>query len=107
LSHGVQDLDATVRLDGDGGVGIGYGGEGGVNGSAADLDGDEGIQTTDGGFEGSELEVFIRKDTKAGGVDVDTEGDTSLDGLFLGLEPGLALGLFEDVMEDSIVCVVV
>lgn len=78
-----------------------------MDGSAANLDGDQRVQTADGSLEGGELEVFIGKDTKASGVDIYAESYTSLDRLFLWFEPSFTLGLLEDVMENSIVCVVV
>jgi len=106
LGHCIQDLNATVGIDGDGSVCIGYGGEGSMNGSTTNLDGDKGVQTTNGSLKGGKLEVLVGEYTKASGIDVCTKCYTSLDGLFLWFEPSFTLSLFEDVMKDSVVGIV-
>lgn len=107
LSHCIKYLNPTICIDSDGGCRIGDSSEGGVYACTTNLDSDKRVQTTDGSFEWGELEVFIGKDTKASGVDIYAESYTSLDRLFLWFEPSFTLGLLEDVMENSIVCVVV
>lgn len=84
-----------------------------MDGGAPDLDSDRWVQTHDGRLEGLEGQVFVREDPELGkpvrGVDsvADAEGDAGREVVLVGPEPRVALGLFEDVVEDCIVAVVV
>ena len=79
--------------------------EGGVNRSAANLDGDGGVEHADGGLEGLEAEVLVREEAIL--AVVDAEGDADGDVVLIGAEPGVALGLLEDVVQKGVVPVVI
>lgn len=100
-------------------------GESGVGGGGTNLDGDQRIEATDGGFKRSQTQIVIGEDAKPRRGGVYSKGYTRLGNLalastrpwesrtkadlhrlFCGLEPGFALGLFEDVVENGIVGVV-
>ena len=40
-----------------------------MDGGAADLDGDDGVEDADGGLEGLEVAILVGEDTEAAGVD--------------------------------------
>lgn len=80
--------------------------EGGMDRGRADLDGDGGIEGGDGRLERLEGEVLVGEDTELGAI-VDTEGDTRGKVVLVGTKPGVALGLFKDVVEECVVAVVV
>lgn len=79
--------------------------EGSMDGGAADLDGDDGVERADGGLEGREEVVLVREDAEVAGLDA--QADTGGDVLLGRLEPRVALRLLEDVVEDGVVGVVV
>ena len=74
-------------------------------GAAPDLDGDAWVELSDGLLERFEARVFIRKNAKlgVGRVVGDAEAYTAGDVLFVGAEPGVALGLAEDVVQKGVV----
>lgn len=84
-----------------------------MDGGAPYLDSDRWVQTHDGCLEGLEGQVLVREDPELGepvrSVDpvADTESDAGREVVLVGPEPRVALGLFEDVVEECIVAVVV
>lgn len=104
---GVEDLDLGLGVDGDGRVVGGDLGKGGVYGGGTDLDGDEGVEGGDGGLEWLEGGRLVGEDAELGGEVGDAEGDAGGDGLFCGAEPGVALCLAEEPVEECVVAVVV
>lgn len=70
-----------------------------------ELDGDDGVKLPDGGLEGREVVVLVWEDTEVTGFDSKT--NTSGDVLLRRLEPSVALRLFEDMVKDSVVRVVI
>lgn len=76
-----------------------------MDGCAANLDSDRRIEDTYGGLEGFEPEVLVGEQAVLAALD--TEGDSYGDVVLVGAEPGIALGLLEDVMEEGVVAVVV
>lgn len=76
-----------------------------MDGGAADLDGDDGVEGADGGLKGREEVVLVGEDAEVAGLDAQT--DAGGDVLLGRLEPRVALRLLEDVVEDGVVGVVV
>lgn len=68
-----------------------HSGERGVDGGAADLDGDDGVQDAHGGLEGLEVHVLVGEHSED--ACVDAEADTGMDVLLRGLEPRVSLSL--------------
>ena len=66
--------------------------QGSVDGCAADLDRDDGVEDAHGGLEGLEVGVVVGEDAEA--TTTDPETDTGVDVLLGGLEPGVALRLW-------------
>ena len=66
-------------------------GEGGMDGGAADLDSDSGVQDTNRSLEGLEAEVLVGEDAEEPGVDA--QADPGVDVLLRGLEPRVSLCL--------------
>ena len=62
-----------------------------VDGGAANLDRDDGVQCAHGSLEGLQMRVLIGEDTEE--TVVDTKADAGVDVLFRGLEPSITLGL--------------
>lgn len=79
---------------------------------APDLDGHRRVQPDHGGLEWLECQVLIGKDSVLGesslgvGVD-DSECDSGGEVVLVWAEPGVALGLLEDVVEEGVVPVVI
>ena len=80
-------------------------GEGSVDRGTPDLDRDGGVEDAYGGLERLKAEVLVGEDTVL--AIVDAEGDTDRNVVLVGAEPGIALGLLEDVVEEGVVAVVV
>lgn len=76
---------------------------------AADLDGDDEVHRADGDLEGLEADVLVGEDPVLRGFHrVVADGDTGGDGVVgVWAEPGVALGLLEDVVQEGIVSVVI
>ena len=64
---------------------------------AANLDGDDGVEGTDGGLEGLEVSVLVGKDAKVACVDAET--DTGVHVLLGGFKPGITLSLMDSERE--------
>ena len=62
-----------------------------MNGSAANLDRDDGVEDTDGGLEGLQVLVLVREHPEV--VVINSEADTRVDILLRGLEPCIPLSL--------------
>ncbi len=62
-----------------------------MDGCAAYLDGNNGVEGAYGGLEGLEVAILVWEDTEMTCVDTDT--DTSVDVLLRRLEPGISLRL--------------
>lgn len=62
-----------------------------MNGGAADLDGDDGIERSDGSLKRFEVRVFVWEDTEA--ASVNPQADTGMHVLCGGLKPRATLGL--------------
>jgi len=77
-----------------------------VYGCRTNFDGHGWIQGSDSHLEWLETDVFIGENTKFSGLAY-AEGDTTGETVFIGTKPGVTLGLFEDVVENGIVSVVV
>ena len=73
-----------------------HGREGGVDGGAAHLDGDDGVEGADCGLEGLEVAVLVRQDAKVASVDAET--DSGVEILLGRLEPGVPLCLFTNII---------
>ena len=80
--------------------------EGCMNGGRANLDGHGGVEGSDGHLEWLEADVFVGENTKLSGF-TDSEGDTTGKVVLVGTKPSITLCLFEDVVKDGIVSVVV
>ena len=76
-----------------------------MDGRAADLDSDGRVQSTHSGLEGLETEVLVGEQTVL--ATVHAKGDSDGDVVLIGAEPGVALCLLEDVMEERVVTVVI
>lgn len=115
--HGVEHLDAGVHIDVYRILLRADAGETGVHGGGADFDGDDGVEEAAGVLEGGELGVFVGEEAeerRGGGRDGgggraggDAEADARGDVFGRGFEPGVALCLLEDVVQDGVVGVVV
>lgn len=81
-------------------------GEGCMNGGRANFDGHSRVEGSDSHLEWLESHVFVGENTKLSAF-TDADGDTTGELVFIGAKPGVTLGLFEDVMENGIVSVVV
>ena len=81
-------------------------GKGYMNGCSADFDGRGGVKSSDGHLKWLETDVFVGENTKLSGF-IDTDGDPTGELVLIGTKPAVALGLFEDVVEYSIVYVVI
>ena len=81
-------------------------GKGSMNSCRADFDGHGGVQGSDSHLEWFEADCFVGEDTKLSRL-ADADGDTTGKLVFIGAEPGVALGLLEDVVENGIVSVVI
>ena len=87
-----------------------HGSEGSMDCSAPDLDGDDRVEASDSGLEGLQGRILVRKDAEVrdGVVNVrDAKSDAGGDVLLVGAEPGIALGLAEEPVEEGVVPVVV
>ena len=62
-----------------------------MDGGAAHLDGDDGVEGADGGLEGLEVAVLVREDTEVARVDAQTYSGVHV--LLGRLEPGVTLSL--------------
>ena len=80
--------------------------KGGMNSCGANFDGHGRVQGSDSHLKWLETDVFIRENTKLSGIS-DTDSDTTGKVVLVGSEPSITLGLFEDVMQDGIVSVVI
>jgi hypothetical protein len=80
-------------------------GKGCMNGRRANLDGHGGVEGRHGSLERLQRSVFIGENTKLSVAD--TDGDTAGQVVLVGAKPGVALGLFEDVVQGSVVSVVI
>jgi len=127
VEHGIKDLDTGVDVDIDGlvlwrtadGRCDHYVNEheddvhcskGGMYGCAPDLDGDDWVESSNSGLKRFQGGILVWKDAKLGDgvVDVrDAESNAGGDVLLVGAEPGIALGLAEQPVEESVVPVVV
>ena len=76
-----------------------------MDGGAADLDSDSGVQDTNRSLEGLEAEVLVGKDAVLAAVDAERNADGDV--VLIGAEPGVALCLLEDVMEERVVAVII
>lgn len=65
-----------------------------MDGGAAHLDGDDGVEGADGGLEGLEVAVLVGEDAEVARVDAQTHPGVHV--LLGRLEPGVALGLVCD-----------
>ena len=79
--------------------------QGSMDGRAAHLDGDDGVEDPNGSLEGLEVAVLVRKDTEL--VVRHAEADSGVHVLFRGLEPGIPLRLPENVVQQGVEGVVV
>ena len=77
-----------------------------MNGGRANFDGHGRIQSSDSHLEWFEADVFVGENTKLSGF-ADADGDTTRKVILIGTKPSVTLGLFEDVVENGIVSVVV
>ena len=80
-------------------------GKGSMNSCRANFDGHGRVQSSDSHLKWLKTNVFVGENAKL--PLTDTDGDTTGKLVLIGTEPGVTLGLFEDVMEDGIVSVVV
>ena len=80
--------------------------KGRMNGRRANLDCHGGVEGGHSHLERLEGDVFVGENTKFAGL-VYADGDTAGEAVLIGTEPSIALGLFEDVMQNGIVSVVV
>lgn len=76
-----------------------------MDSSTANFDGDLGIESRDGSLEGGEGSCLVGKDTKLTVMGPETHARRDL--VFVWPEPGVALGLLENVVEGGVVTVVV
>ena len=76
-----------------------------MDGGAADLDSDGGVQDTDRSLEGLEAEVLVGEDAVLAAVDAERNADGDV--VLIGAEPGVTLGLLEYVVEEGVVAVVI
>lgn len=81
----------------------------GMGDCTANLDGDDEVHRANGDLEGLEADIFIWEDpVLCGFCGVVLDGDTGGDGVVrIWTEPGIALGLLEDVVEEGVVSVVI
>ena len=125
VHHGVEDLDAGIGVDidaalvrctGKGGEGVGeinpvIGSDirfskGRVDSCRADLDGHGRIEGSHSHLEWLKADSFVGENAKLSGIAY-ADGNTAGETVLIGTEPGVTLGLLEDVMQDGIVSVVV
>ena len=79
--------------------------ERGMDGRAADLDSNGGVESTHSGLKGFEPEVLVGEQTVLAAVDAEGNSDGNV--VLIGAEPGVALCLLEDVMEERVVAVII
>lgn len=81
----------------------------GMGHCTANLDGDDEVHRAHGDLEGLEADIFIWEDpVLCGFCGVVLDGDTGGDSVVrIWTEPGIALGLLEDVVEEGVVSVVI
>ena len=80
-----------------------------MHGCAPDLDGDDRVEASNGGLEWLQGGILVWKDTKLGDRVVNignAKGDAGGD-VFVRAEPGIALSLAEEPVEEGVVPVVV
>ena len=80
--------------------------EGGMNSCRTNFDGHGRIQCSNSHLEWLESDVLIGENAKLSSF-TDTDSDTTWKAVLVRTEPSVALGLLEDVMQDSIVSVVI
>lgn len=68
---------------------------------AADLDGDDGVERSDGRLEWLKAQVLVREDAEL--ALADAERNAAGDGRLVGPEPGVPRGVLENVMQERIV----
>jgi len=81
-------------------------GQGCVNSCRANLYGYGRIEGSHSHLEGLKADILVGENTKFSGF-VYADGDTTGQAVLVGTEPGVALGLFEDVMQNGIVSIVI
>lgn len=77
-----------------------------MNSCRANFDGHCWVQGSDGHLKWLESNVFVGENAKLSCF-TDTDSDTAGEEVLVGAEPCITLGLFEDVMQDGIVSVVI
>ena len=77
-----------------------------MNGCRANFDGHGRVEGSYGHLKWLETDVLVGENTKLSGL-ADTDGDTTGKLVLVGPEPSIALCLFEDVMQNGIVSVVI
>ena len=80
--------------------------QGCVNGCRANLDGYSRVEGGHSHLEGLKADIFVGENTKFSGF-VYADSDTAGQAIFVGTKPGVALCLLEDMMQNSIVSVVI
>ena len=77
-----------------------------MNSCRANFDGHGRVEGSDSHLKRLESDVFVGENAKLSGI-ADADGDTTGKVVLVGPEPRVTLGLFEDVMQDGIVSVVI
>jgi hypothetical protein len=88
-------IESNVRL-----------GKGGMNSCRTNFDGHRRVESSNSHLKRLETDVFVGENTKLSSF-ADTDSDTTGQVVLVGSEPSITLGLFEDVMQDGIVSVVI
>lgn len=81
-------------------------GKGCMNSCRTDFDGHGRVESGNSHLERLETDVFVGENTKLSSF-ADADGDTTGKLVFIGTKPGVTLGLLEDVVENSVVSVVI